>query len=97
MLGRERGLVPRWCSEPLRAKRVGAFYYWRRGWQSHRTPKLLIGNSYFSTAGVGTPKVTPSLKEDREATAEEMGSASVQVPATSVQLSRGKAESHLLF
>src|SRR5690606_36675388 len=34
---------------------------------------------------------------DREATAREMGYASVHVPVTSVQLSRGNAESHVLF
>ncbi|MEO8306404.1 MAG: argininosuccinate lyase, partial [Pseudomonadota bacterium] len=46
-----------------------------------------------SAAGYGAP----SLKLDREATAKEMGFASVQVPVTAVQLSRGKAESQLLF
>ena len=46
-----------------------------------------------SAAGYGAP----ALKLDREATAKEMGFASVQVPVTSVQLSRGKAESQLLF
>ena len=46
-----------------------------------------------SAAGYGAP----ALKLDREQTAEEMGFASVQVPVTSVQLSRGKAESQLLF
>ena len=46
-----------------------------------------------SAAGYGAP----ALKLDREATAQEMGFASVQKPVTSVQLSRGKAESALLF
>jgi argininosuccinate lyase len=46
-----------------------------------------------SAAGYGAP----ALKLDRDATAKEMGFASVQVPVTSVQLSRGKAESQLLF
>lgn len=46
-----------------------------------------------SAAGYGAP----ALKLDREQTAKEMGFASVQVPVTSVQLSRGKAESQLLF
>jgi argininosuccinate lyase len=46
-----------------------------------------------SAAGYGAP----ALKLDREATAKEMGYASVQLPVTSVQLSRGKAESQLLF
>src|SRR6187455_3076851 len=46
-----------------------------------------------SAAGYGAP----SLKLDREATAKEMRFASVQLPVTSVQLSRGKAESQLLF
>jgi argininosuccinate lyase len=46
-----------------------------------------------SAAGYGAP----ALGLDREATAKEMGFACVQVPVTSVQLSRGKAESQLLF
>lgn len=46
-----------------------------------------------SAAGYGAP----ALKLDREATAKEMGYASVQEPVTAVQLSRGKAESHVLF
>jgi len=46
-----------------------------------------------SAAGYGAP----ALKLDRDATAKEMGFASVHAPVTSVQLSRGKAESHLLF
>ena len=46
-----------------------------------------------SAAGYGAP----ALKLDREATAKEMGYASVQKPVTSVQLSRGKAESQLLL
>lgn len=46
-----------------------------------------------SAAGYGAP----ALKLDREATAKEMDFASVQNPVTSVQLSRGKAESQLLF
>jgi argininosuccinate lyase len=46
-----------------------------------------------SAAGYGAP----ALKLDREATAQEMGFASVQKPVTSVQLSRGKAEAALLF
>ena len=46
-----------------------------------------------SAAGYGAP----ALKLDREQTAKETGFASVQVPVTSVQLSRGKAESQLLF
>ncbi len=46
-----------------------------------------------SAAGYGAP----ALKLDREATAKELGYSSVQAPVTSVQLSRGKAESHVLF
>lgn len=46
-----------------------------------------------SAAGYGAP----ALKLDREATAKDMGYASVQEPVTAVQLSRGKAESQLLF
>jgi argininosuccinate lyase len=46
-----------------------------------------------SAAGYGAP----ALQLDREATRAELEFASVQVPVTSVQISRGKAESHLLF
>jgi argininosuccinate lyase len=46
-----------------------------------------------SAAGYGAP----ALKLDREATRAELGFASVQVPTSSVQLSRGKAEAQLLF
>ncbi len=46
-----------------------------------------------SAAGYGAP----ALQLDREATRAELGFASVHVPATSVQLSRGKAEAQLLF
>src|SRR5690606_28600591 len=46
-----------------------------------------------SAAGYGAP----ALMLDGEATAKEMGYASVQEPVTAVQLSRGKAESHVLF
>src|SRR6185437_6873644 len=46
-----------------------------------------------SAAGYGTP----GLMLDREATASALGFASVQTPVTAVQLSRGKAEAHLLF
>jgi argininosuccinate lyase len=46
-----------------------------------------------SAAGYGTP----GLPLDREATRRRLGFASVQEPVTAVQLSRGKAESQLLF
>lgn len=46
-----------------------------------------------SAAGYGTP----GLPLDREATASALGFAEVQTPVTAVQLSRGKAEAHLLF
>lgn len=46
-----------------------------------------------SAAGYGTP----SLPVDREATSSRLGFASVHEPVTAVQLSRGKAESQLLF
>jgi argininosuccinate lyase len=46
-----------------------------------------------SAAGYGAP----ALKLDRDATAKELGFDEVQEPVTAVQLSRGKAESHLLF
>lgn len=59
----------------------------------HATLRRIDKSPLGSAAGYGAP----ALKLDREATAREMGFASVQVPVTSVQLSRGKAESHLLF
>jgi argininosuccinate lyase len=46
-----------------------------------------------SAAGYGAP----ALKLDREATRAEMGFSTVHVPVTAVQISRGKAESQLLF
>jgi argininosuccinate lyase len=46
-----------------------------------------------SAAGYGTP----GLPLDREATRARLGFAVTQEPVTAVQLSRGKAEAHLLF
>ena len=46
-----------------------------------------------SAAGYGVPL----LPIDREATARKLGFAAVHEPVTAVQLSRGKAETHLLF
>ena len=46
-----------------------------------------------SAAGYGTP----GLPLDREATRQKLGFDEVQEPVTAVQLSRGKAESQLLF
>ncbi len=50
-------------------------------------------NPLGSAAGYGTP----NLPVDREATRTRLGFAATQEPVTAVQLSRGKAESHLLF
>ena len=50
-------------------------------------------NPLGSAAGYGTP----GLALDREATTAALGFASTQSPVTAVQLSRGKAESALLF
>jgi argininosuccinate lyase len=46
-----------------------------------------------SAAGYGTP----GLPLDRSATGKSLGFAEVQTPVTAVQLSRGKAESQILF
>jgi argininosuccinate lyase len=46
-----------------------------------------------SAAGYGTP----GLPLNRELTREKLGFAEVQEPVTAVQLSRGKAEAHVLF
>jgi argininosuccinate lyase len=50
-------------------------------------------NPLGSAAGYGTP----GLPIDRQATTQSLGFESAQEPVTSVQLSRGKAEAHLLF
>ena len=50
-------------------------------------------NPLGSAAGYGTP----GLDIDREATTTRLGFAVTQVPVTAVQLSRGKAESGLVF
>jgi argininosuccinate lyase len=46
-----------------------------------------------SAAGYGTP----GLPIDRNSTRDKLGFATTQEPVTAVQLSRGKAEAHLLF
>ena len=50
-------------------------------------------NPLGSAAGYGTP----GLPLDREGTRSRLGFADVHEPVTAVQLSRGKAESQLLF
>jgi len=50
-------------------------------------------NPLGSAAGYGTP----GLSLDRDVTTDKLGFAETQAPVTSVQLSRGKAESTLLF
>jgi argininosuccinate lyase len=50
-------------------------------------------NPLGSAAGYGTP----NLAVDREATRRSLGFEAVHAPVTAVQLSRGKAEAHLLF
>jgi argininosuccinate lyase len=50
-------------------------------------------NPLGSAAGYGVPV----LPIDREATRRKLGFAEVHAPVTAVQLSRGKAEAHLLF
>jgi len=50
-------------------------------------------NPLGSAAGYGTP----GLPLDRDATTGELGFDSTQTPVTAAQLSRGKAEAHLLF
>lgn len=59
-----------------------------------RGAKRRIGkNPLGSAAGYGTP----GLPLDREATTAKLGFDATQAPVTAVQLSRGKAESGLLF
>jgi argininosuccinate lyase len=50
-------------------------------------------NPLGSAAGYGTP----GLPLDRDATTSSLGFDSTQTPVTAAQLSRGKAEAHLLF
>lgn len=57
------------------------------------THRRLGKNPLGSAAGYGTP----GLAIDREATTAKLGFAATQTPVTAVQLSRGKAESGLLF
>ena len=55
--------------------------------------RRLSKNPLGSAAGYGTPGLTI----DRELTTEKLGFGQTQLPVTAVQLSRGKAESTLLF
>ena len=55
--------------------------------------RRLNRNPLGSAAGYGAP----GLPLDRDATTRELGFDSTQTPVTAVQLSRGKAEAHLLF
>jgi argininosuccinate lyase len=57
------------------------------------TRRRINKNPLGSAAGYGTP----GLPLDRELTTEKLGFDETQAPVTSVQLSRGKAESTLLF
>lgn len=57
------------------------------------TRRRIDKNPLGSAAGYGTP----GLAIDRESTTAKLGFAETQIPVTAVQLSRGKAESALLF
>lgn len=59
----------------------------------HATRRRINKNPLGSAAGYGTP----GLPLDREQTTGKLGFDVTQAPVTSVQLSRGKAESTLLF
>jgi argininosuccinate lyase len=76
--------------------------WWARGFAAEirddaegfrATLRRIDRNPLGSAAGYGTP----NLPISREATRTRLGFADVQEPVTAVQLSRGKAESHLLF
>jgi argininosuccinate lyase len=58
-----------------------------------QTQRRIGKNPLGSAAGYGTPNLTLS----REETRRRLGFAVTQEPVTAVQLSRGKAEAHLLF
>jgi argininosuccinate lyase len=76
--------------------------WWARGYAAEirddaegirQTLRRIDRNPLGSAAGYGTP----NLPISREATRQRLGFAEVQEPVTAVQLSRGKAESQLLF
>ncbi len=76
--------------------------WWARGFATEvqddveglrSTLRRIDRNPLGSAAGYGTP----GLPVSREATRSRLGFADVQEPVTAVQLSRGKAESQLLF
>jgi len=76
--------------------------WWARGFAAEirddaeglrQTLRRIDRNPLGSAAGYGTPNLAVS----REATRARLGFADVQEPVTAVQLSRGKAESQLLF
>ena len=76
--------------------------WWARGFAAEirddaeglrQTLRRIDRNPLGSAAGYGTPNLAVS----REATRLRLGFAEVQEPVTAVQLSRGKAESQLLF
>jgi argininosuccinate lyase len=57
------------------------------------TARRLLKNPLGSAAGYGSP----NLPVERETTRKALGFAETQEPVTAVQLSRGKAEAHVLF
>lgn len=59
----------------------------------HMTHRRISKNPLGSAAGYGTP----NLDVSREETRERLGFAVIHEPVTAVQLSRGKAEAHVLF
>jgi argininosuccinate lyase len=63
----------------------------RTGLESSR--RRIMKNPLGSAAGYGSP----GLALDRDSTTQKLGFAETQQPVTSVQLSRGKAESGLVF
>lgn len=76
--------------------------WWARGFAAEvrddaegirQTLRRINRNPLGSAAGFGTP----NLPISREATRQRLGFDDVQEPVTSVQLSRGKAESQVLF
>ncbi len=76
--------------------------WWARGFAAEvrddaegirQTLRRINRNPLGSAAGYGTP----NLPISREATRQRLGFDSVQEPVTAVQLSRGKAESQVLF
>lgn len=101
-LAADQGTIPLPGYTHMQPAMPSSVALWARGFAAElgegRLALLRVGerielNPLGSAAGYGVPK----LPLDREATRAALGFARVQEPVTAVQLSRGKAESALIF